>query len=184
MDALGNDDGIGIALHLRIAAGGAVLEVVPGDLHLFAVHQAADAADQVVHVHAIGGLPIRQLGGTAVKRQEEVIHMDHADLDTQVLQIVLQPQGGGGLAGAGGAGQRHHGAFLPGGENGGGCGADLIVKDLLAAQDELGLVPHGVIDVFQVDDSHAMRSFRDFDYPIVYHILPGGARKKNGDAAG
>ena len=87
--------------------------------------------------------------------------MDHADLHTQILQIVLQPQRGRGLSGTGRPGQRHHRTLLPGGQDGGRSGAYLIVIDLLAAQNKLCLVPHGVIDVFQVDNSHEMCSFRD-----------------------
>ncbi len=44
MDPLGNDNAVLVALHGLIAAGSASLEIVPGNIHLLAVQQAADAA--------------------------------------------------------------------------------------------------------------------------------------------
>ena len=54
VDTLGDDDGVLVALHLLIAAGLAGLEVVPGDVHLPAVSQLAQAGDQQIHVDAVG----------------------------------------------------------------------------------------------------------------------------------
>ena len=154
MDALGNDDAVLVTLHFFIAAGGAIFEVVPGNVGLHAVQQLGDADQQGVHVHTVGGLPVCGLGRALVQRQEEVVHAQQTHLDAQILQVLLKPHGGGGLAGAGGARQGNHRLFLAVGQNGGGCGADLVVKYLLTAQNKLRLVAHGIIDIFQVDNAH------------------------------
>ena len=154
MDALGNDDAVLVALHFFIAAGGAIFEVVPGNVGLHAVQQLGDADQQGVHIHAVRGLPVCGLGRALVQRQEEVVHAQQTYLGTQILQVLLKPHGGGGLAGAGGARQGNHRLFLAVGQNGGGCGADLVVKYLLTAQNKLRLVAHGIIDIFQVDNAH------------------------------
>lgn len=93
-------------------------------------------------------------GGTFVQRQEEIVHTQQTHLDAQILQVFLKPHGGGGLAGAGGTRQGNHGLFLAIGQDRRRSGADLVVKYFLAAQNELRLIAHGVIDVFQVDDAH------------------------------
>ena len=154
MDALGDDDAVLFTLHLPVAAGGAVFEVIPGNIGLHAVQQLGDAGQQGVHVHAVGRLPVCGLGRTLVQRQEEIVHAQQAHLDSQILQVFLKPHGGGGLAGAGGTRQGNHGLFLAIGQDRRRSGADLVVKYFLAAQNELRLIAHGVIDVFQVDDAH------------------------------
>ena len=154
VDALGNDDGVLVALHFAPAAGVAGDEVVPGHLHLLAVRQAMDAIHQQIPVYAVGALPIGGLRRALVQGQEEIVHAQHAHLHAQVLQILLQAHGCGGLAGTGRTGESHDGLFILAGQNGGGGGADLIVKDLLAPEDELLLVAHGEINIIQVNDAH------------------------------
>ena len=160
VDTLGNDHAVPVALHLVIAAGGAGLEVVPRDVRLLAVQQAADAAHQLLHVDAVGGLPVRGLRRTLIQRQEEVVHAQQAHLHTQILQIFPQPHGGGGLAAAGGPRQRHDAAIPSGGQNGRRRRGHLVVEYLLAPQNELRLVVHGLIDGFQVDYTHRASPFK------------------------
>ena len=117
MDPLRDDDAALFTLHFLVAAGAAGLKIIPGDINLLAVQQAADAGHQQIHVHAVGGFPVRGLRRTLIQRQEEVIHAQQAYRHAQIFQIVLQTHGGRGLAAARGAGQRHDGAVA--GENGG-----------------------------------------------------------------
>ena len=46
VDALGDDDGVLVALHGLVAADAAGLEVVDRQLHELAVHQAVDILDE------------------------------------------------------------------------------------------------------------------------------------------
>ena len=169
MDPLGNDDAVLVALHGLIAAGSASLEIVPGNIHLLAVQQAADAADQQVHVDAVRGLPVGSLRRTLVQGQEKVVHAQQADLDAQIFQVVAQAHGGGGLAAAGGAGQRHDAALTPGGQDSRRSGGHLVVEYLLAAQDELRLVVHGLVNGLQIDDTHKASPFKRgiILYPVL-----------------
>ena len=154
VDALGDDNGVAVALHLHPAAGGAALEIIDGQLDLLAVGQAVDAVDEQVAVHAQGGFPVRQLRRTVGERQEEIIHAQQAHLYAEVFQVRLQAHGGGGLAAAARAGQADERLFALVHQDARRGGADLVVKDLLAAQDKARVVAHGLGDVFNVDDSH------------------------------
>ena len=160
MDALGDHDAVLVALHGLVAAGGAGFEVVPRDVHQLAVQQPPDAAQQQLHVDAVGRLPVRRLRRTLLQRQEEIIHAQKADLHAQILQIVPQTHGGGGLAAAGGAGQRHDTPLPSSRQNGGGGGRHLVVEYLLAALDELRLVIHRLIDGFNIDYTHKVSPFK------------------------
>ena len=159
VDALGDDDAVVRALHLAVAAGHAALEVVPRDVHLAPVEQLADAGDQQRNVHAVRRLPVRRLGRPLLERQKKVIHTQQTDLHAEVFQIVPQAHGGGGLAGAGGARQRHNALVASAGQDRGRRGRNLIVKDLLAVQDKLRLVAHGIVDVLQINNAHKSESF-------------------------
>ena len=120
MDALGDDNGVLVPLHFAPAAGVAGDEVIPRHLYLLAVHQAVDAVHQQIPVHAVGAFPIAGLRGALIQRQEEIVHAQHAHFNAQILQILLQPHGCGGLTGAGGAGESHNGLFALARQNGGG----------------------------------------------------------------
>ena len=54
VDALGDNDGVLITLHLRIAVNCTRLKIVNGHLHQFPVHQLADGGDKAVNIDAQG----------------------------------------------------------------------------------------------------------------------------------
>ena len=160
VDALDDDDAVGMAFHRGIAAGLSAGEIVPRDLRRLTGGKLLHAPAQQRPVDAQRRFPVGQLLGTLLQREEKVIHAEQADGKAQIFQIRLEAHGGGGLAGAGRAGQRHIRLFRVGAEDGRGRGADLIVKDLLAAQDELRLAAHGAGDVFKVNNAHDLASFQ------------------------
>ena len=154
MDALGDDHSLAAALHGGVAAGAVVGKVVPRHLHRLAVRQPVDGVKQQLPVDAQGRLPVGQVLWPLGERQKEIVHAQQADLDAQIFEIRLQAHRRRRLAGAGGAGQADEGLARLCAQDRGGSGADLVVKDLLTAQNELRLVPHGIDNVFNINNPH------------------------------
>ena len=132
---------------------------------------------QEVHVHALGGLEVdhpvcRPGGGLGVEGLEVVVHGDGVGVDATLLQFFLNFQGGGGLAGAGGAGQQDDGAVLQVVQDHVGRSADLgsvlgvgLLQETLyvlvdAAVDLPELIAHGLFTGGRDMVSHDTASFQ------------------------
>ena len=99
----------------------AVVAHLPGKLKLGHHHplppgELGEGVVQQVHVQQQGGfvvdVPLGGAGrGAAVESLEVVVHGDGVGVDAPPLQLLLQLEGRGGLARAGGAGQQHHRAL-------------------------------------------------------------------------
>jgi len=177
VDALGDDDGILAALHRVVAARAAVHKVVPGDLGDLALGELLDALHQQLHIHTVGRFPVIGLGRALVQSEEEVVHAEQAHLHAQVLQVRFEPHGGRGLAGAGRTRERNERLLILDIQDGRGCGTDFVVKDFLAAQHELRLVFHRIGDVFQIDNTHNMTSFR-IEVQKVGEVCSASSRRR------
>ena len=121
---------------------------------------AWQAPTAVVTAHPLVALLFGALG----KRDKEIIHAEHADFNAKIFQIFFQPQGCCSLAGAGRTRQRHHVRALGRRKDVAHGSTELIAKYLFAAQNELHLIAHGQIDVFNVDYAHIKS-------PFVQHVF-------------
>ena len=158
VDALRDDDGAVAAGHRAEAAGAAGLEIVPRHLHGLPHRETVDAVEQQVPVHAVRRLPVLGLRRTLIQREEEIVHAEQTDTDAEIFEIRLEAHGSGRLAGAGRAGQADEGLFRLRREHGCRRRADLIVKHLLTAEDELCLIAHGEDNILHIDDTHDLTS--------------------------
>ena len=162
VDALEHHD---LILAQLQGSGPAVIAHMPGKLilrnpDLLPFGQGGEVPVQQLHIQAQGGfvvdVPLRGPGsGAGVDGMKVVVHRHRVGVDPPALELLGDLHGGGGLSGAGGAGEEHDGAAFQIGEDfirGQGhplgvvvvaLGQELLDVRLDAAVDLLQLISHG-----------------------------------------
>ena len=135
-----------------------------GDQDLLPPGQGGKMLIQQVHVQQPGRLVIdlarlRPGRGAVVQRFEIVIHGNRVGIDAPALQLLLHLLGRGGLARAGGAGQKHHRTFIDILDDAvGGTGHLQAVLPVALLQKILYVAPDTPVDLLQLI-GHGISSF-------------------------
>ena len=151
-------------------------ELILGDVDGLPPVQHGEVAVEKVDVQAEGGLvvdgplPVAG-GGLRVDGVEVVVHGDGVGLHAGLVQELLDLHGGGGLAGAGGAGEQDDVGLVPVARDALGGQLQLALELRLGALHEgLGVILCQLIDVLQ-RVSHR-------NSPFVIRSMPGRSRRR------
>ena len=176
VDALKDDDVAGLGVEEPSAAALLLLllEQIAGHFNGLAPLDGIEMLGQQLHIQAQGGFKIvsavRGLGvGLLVHRAEVIVQCNDVGLRALGFHQLFQFQGGGGLAGAGGAGYKHDGADGTVLDDALGTFVQLVFVKFITFPQELYRVSSGPLIHFLQQISHKIHLF----FPCRCRSLPG-----------